>query len=133
MIKYLNTKTQKMSAAMMAGAMVGTFADIGNAFAGGNDLNNYLEETSGRVNQVPDLVAFLSYIGGTALAALGVVNLKQHVENPGNTPMKNGLAKLGFGGMLLALPTLTETMLETTEGGGQAQFQNFNDGSLQIQ
>lgn len=119
MIKFLNTKTQKMSAAIMTGAMVGTFGDIGEVMASGKQLNEYLTETSGKVNEVPDLVAFISYIGGTALAALGIVSLKQHVEQGGQQkPMKDGLAKLGFGGMLLALPTITNVMMGSTAADG---------------
>jgi len=125
MLNFLNTKTQRMSAALVTGAMVGTFGDIGEVMASGT-LNKYLSSTSERVSEIPSMVSFVSYIGGTALAALGIVNLKQHVEAPTNVPMKNGLAKLGFGGMLLALPTLTGTMLGTTEGAGQATFKKFD-------
>jgi len=126
MLKKLKTKTQLMSAAMMTGAMFG-FSNIAEA----NDLNTYLENTSGRVNQIPDLVAFLSYIGGAALAALGVVKLKAHVENPSQNPMKDGLARLGFGGMLLAMPSITSTMLTTAAGGGEAAYSGFT-GDLAI-
>jgi hypothetical protein len=124
MLKQLKLKSQKMSAAMMTGAMVGTFSTTASA----QPLNDYLGTTSERVNQVPDLVAFLSYIGGTALAALGVLGLKKHVEDPGQNPMKNGLAKLGFGGMLLALPSITNVMVGTSSAGtaGGANFSTFN-------
>ena len=123
MFNSLNIKTQKYSAALMTGAMLGFSTD---AFAGGNTFNDYVSDTSSNVNAVPDVVAFISYLGGTALAALGVVGLKKHVEDPAQNPMKNGLAKLGFGGMLLALPTITNVMLDTTAAdGGNATFTNF--------
>ena len=127
MIKFLNTKTQKMSAAIMTGAMIGTFGDMGEVFAQ-DALDDYLGRTSEKVNAVPDLVAFISYLGGTALAALGIVGLKQHVEQGGQSkPIKAPLAQLGFGGMLLALPSITDVMLETTEAGGTAAtFRQFN-------
>ena len=125
MIKLINTKAQKMSAAIITGAMVGSFGDIGQAFANSHNLDIYLQRTSDKTNSIPDAVAFISYLGGTALAALGVVNLKQHVENPSQTPMKNGLAKLGFGGMLLALPTITGVMQATTADTGQANYGGF--------
>ncbi len=128
MLKLLNTKTQKYSAALMTGAMVGFSSD---AFAN-NTFNDYVSETSDNVSSVPDVVAFISYLGGTALAALGVVGLKKHVEDPAQNPMKNGLAKLGFGGMLLALPTITNVMLDTTAAdGGNTTFQGF-DGQQSI-
>lgn len=129
MIKFLNTKTQKMSAAVMTGAMVGTFGESTKAFANGTELNEYLGTTSGKVNEVPDLVAFISYLGGTALAALGIVSLKQHVEQGGQQkPMKDGLAKLGFGGMLLALPTITNVMSGSTAAeGSNATYVGFSN------
>jgi hypothetical protein len=100
MLKTLKTKTQLMSAAMMTGAMVGL---SGQAKAG-NDLNSYTTELAGHVSEGwVGTITNISLLGGVALAALGVVNLKQHVENPSQTPMKNGLAKLGFGGILMVL------------------------------
>jgi hypothetical protein len=100
MLKTLKTKTQLMSAAMMTGAMVGL---SGQAKAG-NDLNSYTTELAGNVSEGwVGTITNISLLGGVALAALGVVNLKQHVENPSQTPMKNGLAKLGFGGILMVL------------------------------
>lgn len=119
MIKLLNTKTQKMSAAIMTGAMIGTFGDVGEVLAD-STLNQYMQDKSANVNNVPELVSFVSYMGGIALAALGIVSLKQHVEQGGQSkPMKDGLAKLGFGGMLLAIPTITEVM-QGSLGGNDA-------------
>lgn len=118
MIKLLNTQTQRMSAAMMAGAMVGTFGDVSDAVASG--IAGYSQELSAKVAPATEVVAFLSYMGGFVLSALGIVNLKQHVENPQGTPMKNGLAKLGFGGILLALPPVVEAMQQTGNVGGDS-------------
>jgi hypothetical protein len=107
MLKLLNTKTQKYSAVMMTGAMIG-FSNVahatGNTAANGSSFGAYT--TSIANNVAPgwmSTITNVALLGGVALAALGVVNLKQHVENPGNVPMKNGLAKLGFGGILMAL------------------------------
>ena len=121
MLKLLNTKTQKYSAALMTGAYMG----ISNTAFARNDLDAYLSSTTGRVNQIPDLVSFLCYVGGACLAGLGVVKLKQHVENPGNNPMKDGLARLGFGGMLLAIPTITDVMQDTATSSSEARNIGF--------
>jgi len=127
MLKKLKTNTQLMSAAMMTGAFFGFSSQ-----ASANDLNSYLSDTSGNVNNIPDLISFMSYIGGAALAALGVVKLKAHVENPSNNPMKDGLARLGFGGLLLALPTITTVMQDTTSASGtEATYKGFT-GNIQV-
>lgn len=59
---------------------------------------------------VSNAVTFTSYIGGSALAYLSVIGLKQHVQNPANAPMKSDLVKLGFGGMSMALPAVVDAI-----------------------
>ena len=130
MLKLLNKHTQKLSAALMTGSIMG-FSSA--AFAGGNagDFDQYSSTLSQRVNSVPDVVSFLSYLTGAGLAALGVASLKQHVEqgNQGK-PLKDGLAKLGFGGMLIAVPTISEVMLETANEGGEATLMGFTEQQI---
>ena len=115
MLKFLNKKTQKMSALIMTGAFLGTTDAMAT-----ETLDKYMSDTSENVNSIPDAISFLSYLCGAGLAAFGVVGLKQHVENPQNTPLKTPLARLGFGGMLLAIPTITSVMQDTTQGTGSA-------------
>lgn len=124
MLKLLKTKTQLMSAAIMTGAMIGF---SGDANASGSNLGTYTTELTNNV--APGWVSTItnvSLLGGVALAALGVVNLKQHVENPGQTQMKNGLAKLGFGGILMALGPVMEAVQGTANTGtGAVTGQGF--------
>lgn len=99
------------------------------AFASGKgDLKAYGTEVSKKTNVITDIVSYICYIGGAILSALGVVDLKKHVENPSQTPMKNGLAKLGFGGVLLSLPFVSGVMAGTMAGSGDnATFVKFKD------
>ncbi len=87
-----------------------------------SDLNAYSKSVAGKTNSVVDVITYISYIGGAALSALGIVDLKKHVENPTQTPMKNGVAKLGFGGMLLALPALSGVVQGTVKDGNNATY-----------
>lgn len=96
-------------------------------------LQEYSTVVSMKTNIIVDIVSYICYIGGAILSALGVLDLKKHVENPSQTPMKNGLAKLGFGGILLALPFVSGIMQETMGGYGEATFQQFNRGGIKIQ
>ena len=117
MLKLLNKQTQFMSAAIMTGAMVGFSGEASATSAGG--FSDYTQNLSNNVaGGWINTVTTVSLLGGVALAALGVVNLKQHVENPGNTPMKNGLAKLGFGGVLMALGPVMDAIQTSAESGG---------------
>lgn len=112
MLKSMKKSTQFMSAAIMTGVSMSVSAE---ALAQGS-FKGYVKNLSGDVSSpFANTVAFVCYMGGFALAALGVVGLKQHVENPGNAPMKNGLAKLGFGGMLMALPPVVSAIQGTAD------------------
>lgn len=128
MLKLLNKQTQKMSAVIMTGAMTG-FSSSASAT---NDFNSYTNDLAGNVaGGWVSTITNLGLLGGVALAALGVVNLKQHVENPGNTPMKNGLAKLGFGGILMVLGPAIEAVQGTAGSGDQTiNRSNFELGGF---
>lgn len=93
------------------------------ALAGGT-LNDYVAKTSENVVDFPNVIAFIFYLGGFLLAALGVNNLRQNVENPNNVPLKNALAKLGFGGVFMALPPLVSAV-QGTVGGDVAMSHEF--------
>jgi hypothetical protein len=128
MIKKINTLSHHASASISSMMLVRTksaakirvftFAAVAvtalstqHAFATG--LDGYISTVSENTNSVVDIVTYFSYIGGAALSALGIIDLKKHVENPGNNPLKNGLAKLGFGGMLLAFPSIAGVITDT--------------------
>jgi hypothetical protein len=50
---------------------------------------------------------------GLMLGVLGILKLKDHVENPSQTPMKDGAIRLASGGALFALPIVFEAMKNT--------------------
>lgn len=114
------------SAAVLAlTGTVFTLTTMGVAEA--TDLNQYAKNVTNKTDTIPSVITYVSYIAGAGFAATGIVDLKKHVENPTGTPMKNGLAKLGFGGMLLALPMLAGVAQSTTTGNAQAQYLNWGN------
>jgi len=115
----------KIRAGVMFSLTGGLFIYSTMGIASASDLNSYASTVSGKTNSIVDIITYISYIGGAALSALGIVDLKKHVENPSQTPMKNGIAKLGFGGMLLALPFLAGVAQGTVKDGQQVQYQDF--------
>ena len=130
MLKSLNKTTQFMSASMMTGVAMFVSSE---AFAQG-DFKTYTKTISeSTAPWFTNTIAFLCYMGGFVLGALGVVGLKQHVENPGNAPMKNGLAKLGFGGMLMALPPIVSAIQGTADDatGKQTNINQFTAQGIQ--
>ncbi len=114
MIKLLNRKTLQMSAAFTVGMM----AVSGDAHA--NNFNSISGNIVDSIANLPQLLSVVSYIAGLLLGTLGVLKLKDHVENPGNTPLKDGAIRLAAGGALLAMPIVFEAMLNTIDDGSGA-------------
>lgn len=74
------------------------------------------------------LLSFASYVIGGVLVIGGVMKIKHHTEQPTQTPLSHGIARLGAGSALLALPYLmglaNQTASSTMNGSG-AHFQQF--------
>lgn len=110
-MKHLHTK---LAAVLTAGALVG----MGTAEAGSSNFSTVADNITESATKLPDLISTVAYIGGCGLGVAGVFKLKNHVDNPGQTPMKDGLVRLGAGGGLLALPFLTQAMSNSIQGDG---------------
>jgi len=101
---------------MIAGMAFGGSSD---AFAGGNDFSTIAKSITTSIQDLPGLLTALAYMFGILLGVLGVMKIKDHVENPTQTPLKDGAIRLAAGGALFALPMLFEAMFETLDEGGQ--------------
>lgn len=78
-----------------------------------NNFSTITTNITKSVQDIPALLTILSYLFGILLGVLGVMKIKDHVENPSNTPLKDGAIRLAAGGALFALPLLFESMLNT--------------------
>ena len=87
--------------------------------------NNIVGASSGFQN----LISTVCWIGGAGLGVAGIFKLKQHVDNPGQTPMKDGLIRIGCGGGLLAFPFIQSAMQGSISNGS---MQKINAASLAI-
>lgn len=110
MKKYNSYKLAALATVAMMSTSKGAFAAAG----GFSTVSNNIVDSA---SEFPNLISLVSYIGGLGLGVAGVFKLKQHVDNPGQTPMKDGLVRLGVGGALLTLPALTNAMTQTVDGG----------------
>jgi hypothetical protein len=74
------------------------------------------------ISNLPGLISGLAYLFGLLLGATAIVKIKDHVENPHETPLKDGLSRFAAGGALFALPAIYEAMTSTVgaEGAGVA-------------
>lgn len=112
MIKRLTFKSLQLSAVLTVAMMAGQ----GEAYA--NNFGNIAQNIQLSMANIPGLLSGVSYMFGILLGVLGVLKIKDHVENPAQTPLKDGAIRLAAGGGLFALPIIYEAMLETVGSNG---------------
>lgn len=88
------------------------------AFAG-NNFSSIGSNIIASIRDVPGLISGVSYLFGLLLGVRGILKLKDSVDNPAQTPLREGAMSLLAGGALFALPVVYEAMKVTIgEGGG---------------
>ena len=104
----------------------------GDAFAG-NTFSSIAKNINTSIQDLPGLLTGLSYMFGILLGVLGVMKIKDHVENPTQTPLKDGAIRLAAGGALFALPILFEAMFETVGTGAGVNAALLNKVNFNVQ
>lgn len=125
----LKKSYNKLGALMLAGVMLGNASQAYAADDAGTDGNNFstiAENITGSISSLPGLLSALSYMFGLLLGVLGVMKIKDHVENPTQTPLKDGAIRLAAGGALFALPILFEAMSATIGEGETVDIAQLN-------
>jgi len=115
-----------MGAALTVGTMASSSAHAANNF--GSIASNI--NTS--IASLPGLLTGLAYMFGILLGVLGIMKIKDHVENPTQTPLKDGAVRLAAGGALFALPIMFEAMFETVGSGANASAAQLNAVSFNV-
>ena len=113
-IMFNKTKTSyyKLGAAMTTGMLAST-----STAHAANNFSSIASNINTSISSLPALIAAVAYLFGVLLSVLGIMKIKDHVENPTQTPLKEGAIRLIAGGALFALPILTEAMLESLDVG----------------
>jgi len=123
-----------MGAAITAGFLMGAddaFAQTtGGGAASGNNFSNIAENISDSISDVPGLISALSYLFGLLIGVLGIMKIKDHVENPTQTPLKDGAIRRAAGGALFALPIIFEAMSSTIGEGDTVGVAKVNKVEL---
>ncbi len=122
MFKKTRTSYYTFGAAITVGMLMASgSAHAVPAGGGGNDFGKISENITNSIQNVPALLTALSYLFGILLGTLGIMKIKDHVENPTQTPLKDGAIRLLTGGALFSLPIIFESMsdmLDRNDAGG---------------
>ena len=103
MRKLLNRSSLQLSAAVTVGLMMSSGSANAAAANGGNTFSTIAQNVTTSIQSLPGLLTGLSYMFGIMLGVLGILKIKDHVENPQQTPLKDGAIRLAAGGGLFAL------------------------------
>ncbi len=74
------------------------------AFAGGDKLGDVFTNLVSSWNGFTNIFSMLAYFAGVTLAIIGVFKFKDHVDNPAQTKLSEGVKRMLAGGMFLSLP-----------------------------
>jgi len=119
--------------AMGVSLTMGMMGIAPTAHAGGgatNDVSSIAGNVVTSINQLPTLLSALSYLAGITIGTLGVLKVKDHVENPTQTPLKEGAIRLATGGALLSLPIIFESISNSIGDGAGATQATITDISF---
>ncbi len=111
MMKALNGRILGVQAGFVAGLLVQV--KEAEALGTGNSFSTIARNITDSIEELPGLVTSIAYLVGILMGVMGVMKIKDHVENPTQTPMKEGAIRLAAGGALFALPIVFESMLNT--------------------
>jgi len=107
---------QKMMVASAASFM-GMVSGVEQSHAG-QSFVDIVSNMEASIQTIPGLISGVSYMMGILLGVLGILKIKDHVENPGQTPLQQGAIRLAAGGGLFALPIVYEAMRTTIGNNG---------------
>jgi hypothetical protein len=102
-----------------------SFAFIGPAHAASgntNEVDTVLKNIVTSGQDLPGLLSGMAYLLGALFGVYGILKIKEHVLNPTQAPLKNGVISLFVGGALFSLPMIYQAMRFTIDGGVPTEF-----------
>ena len=105
-----------MTVGLMSGADSALAAGVGST-GRGNDFSSIAQRIVESISGIPGLLTGVAYLIGILLGVLGILKIKDHVENPSSEKLSHGAIRLAAGGALFALPMVYEAMQNTIGDG----------------
>lgn len=106
-----------LGAAVTTGFITG-FSQAAQAQSG-NNFNKITGNIQTSISDLPGMISGIAYLLGLLLLVLGILKIKDHVENPTQTALKDGAIRVVAGGALFAVPIMSEAAFNTI-GEGEA-------------
>lgn len=109
----------------------GSIANDVSAFIGniggalGIDFNGILESIRDSISDIPGLISALAYILGLVIAIQALLKLRDHVENPDQTSLKESVIRFLVAGALFSIPTIYNAMFDAVGGNGMGIIGNI--------
>ena len=101
------------------GELVGTIEDLfgGSPHAEGSTLGAAINNVIVSSAALPALISGFAYLAGLVLGFMAIIKLKEHVENPQQTPIWEPVKRFLVGGGLFALPIVIQAAYNSIVGG----------------
>ena len=95
---------------------------------GGASVGDMMTNLHVAMRKVPNILTTIAFIGGIALAVTGVLKLKNHVDNPQQVPLSDGIKRLIAGGAFLGLPVTTNVIKGSIFGSDTGEISGGASG-----
>jgi hypothetical protein len=106
----------------LMGQLNGFLAGLTAFAALGNNFNTILFNIHAFSDRIPGIISALAYLLAILLTASGILKLKEHVEEPEKTTIKEPIVRFLTAGALFALPGIYEVVYTTVAGTGVGFF-----------
>lgn len=131
MKNFIKNQSLKVSAFVVLAMMSGVEAShatvtVGTGSGGGQTFSTIGSNITTSIQSLPGLLSGLSYMLGILLGVLGILKIKDHVENPSSEKLSHGAIRLAAGGGLFALPMVYEAMENTIGDGNNVTAAELN-------
>ncbi|MEM7651025.1 MAG: hypothetical protein AAF204_02945 [Pseudomonadota bacterium] len=115
-LNTIGNNAQSFDNDAIANDISGFFGGVGGVV--GLNFNSILESIRDSVDQIPALISAVAYLLGLVIAVQGALKIKDHVENPDQTALKESVIRFLVAGALFGLPTIYNAMFDVVGGNG---------------
>ncbi len=132
MLKLTSQKLNRLGATTGAAFTMGMMAPGTANATSTTGFNQIASNIVGGISNLPGLLTALAYMMGLLFAVLGVLKIKDHVENPSQTQLKDGAIRLAVGGALFTLPIVINSMQELIGDESQVGTKSLNAVKFEV-